>query len=252
MKIRPFHRWDVTPKEAIALQEKFRRDVDCRRSFERLETVAGADIAFEDERAVAAVIVYRFSEPLCFREGREPTGGGELIETERAEAVGRFEFPYVPGLLSFREAPLLLAAFAKLSMAPDIVLFDGQGIAHPRRFGLASHMGLWLGLPTIGCAKSRLFGVHGEPGPEKGDWTPLTAGRRSLVTGRGVVGAVLRTRRGVRPIYVSIGHGIDRESAISVVLACLDRTRIPVPTREADRLVGVLAHATTHYGRRKG
>ena len=250
MKIKHLHRWDLKPREAIALQDRLCAGVKRRRDFGRIRTVAGADIAVDDERKVGIAAVVVFTYP-------------GLEEVERKTARARLGYPYIPGLLSFREAPVLLRAFSKLSAVPDVVLFDAQGIAHPRGMGLASHMGLWLDLPTIGCAKSRLVGQHDEPGQEVGDWAPLRIGRRSSLAKRGrratsdrrpatrssagkratsskVIGAVLRTRRKVKPIYVSVGHRIDLKSAIDVVLNCLDRTRIPKPTREADHLVGEL------------
>jgi deoxyribonuclease V len=138
-------------------------------------------------------------------------------------------FPYVPGYLSFREIPAVLAVLERLSVRPDLVLCDGQGIAHPRRFGLASHIGVLTGLPTVGVAKSRLVGTHGEPGRERGDWVPLMDKDE-------IIGAVLRTRAGVKPIYVSIGHRVALETAIAFVLACTTRYRLPETTRAADRL----------------
>ncbi len=223
MKFPPLHRWDLTPKEAIALQEELRAKVVRKRDFKVVRTVAGCDMAIDTKRneGIGAVIVFSFPE---------------FAEIERQTLRAKLTYPYIPGLLTFREAPVLLKAFAEIDCVPDVVLFDGQGIAHPRGMGLATHMGLWLGLPTIGVAKSRLCGEHAEPGPEVGDGMPL-------VDKGEVVGAVLRTRRNVKPIYVSIGHRIDLPSAIEIVLGCLDRTRIPTPTREADRLVGAIKRA---------
>jgi deoxyribonuclease V len=138
-------------------------------------------------------------------------------------------FPYIPGLLSFREIPPLLSAWRQLKTAPDVIIVDGQGVAHPRRFGIASHLGLVLGVPTIGCAKSRLCGEYEEPGPRRGDWS-------SLIHQEETVGAALRTRDGCNVVYVSTGHRIALESAISVVLACAPRYRLPEPQRLADHL----------------
>lgn len=225
MRIKDIHRWNVTPKEAISLQRELAERV--RLSGPRLEpkTVAGADIALDrhKDEGIAAVIVYSYPG---------------LVEIERRSARGNLTYPYIPGLLSFREAPILLKAFSKLQGTPDVVLFDGQGIAHPRGLGLASHMGLWLCIPTIGCAKSRLVGEHGEPGITRGSWTELEYERDGRRT---TIGACLRTRDRVKPIYVSPGHLIDIETSIDIVLGCLDKTRIPKPTREADRLVGQIA-----------
>lgn len=237
------HRWDLEPREAVELQRRLCRRVVARRVFRRLSTVAGADIAIAGDHAVAAVIVYRFASPLVFLGKGQISGGGALTEVERATTLGRLRFPYVSGLLSFCEAPLLFQAFEKLSALPDVALLDGQGVAHPRRFGFASHMGLWLRIPTIGCAKSRLCGEHETPRAEAGGWVPLLdVPRGDLRTGRPreVIGADLTMRPRVRPVYVSVGHRIDLASAVATVLACSDGRRIPRPTREADRLAGEL------------
>ncbi len=206
-----------------------------------VRTVAGADVAFEfagqgtsKGRATAGVIVYSFPE---------------MEEIERAWAERPLTFPYVPGLLSFRELPALLAAFGKLSSEPDVIFCDAQGYAHPRRFGLACHLGVLLDRPTVGCAKSRLIGGHEEPGPNAGNWKPLIdeqqnhsneecrpEGRR--YKGRNeVIGAVVRTRTGVKPIYISQGHRVSLETAIELALAVCDGFRVPRPTREADHFV---------------
>lgn len=243
--IKHLHRWDIKPREAIALQERLRSRVILRRTFDCVQTVAGADIAFDGDRAIAAVIIYRLSEPLRFfrrGSGAQVPGGMVLYEIERQHVVKHTKYPYIPGLLSFREGPALLDAFAKLKVIPDVVLFDGQGIAHPRGFGLASHIGLCLDIPTIGCAKSRLIGEHKEPGNEVGDWSPLMVPARRNAGSQERIGAVLRTREGVKPIYISIGHRTDLKSAIAIVLATLDRTRIPRPTRDADMVVEALKH----------
>ena len=152
-----------------------------------------------------------------------------LTQVEQAEATLPAVFPYVPSLLSFREGPAAVAAIRSLRRRPDLLMCDGQGIAHPRRIGIASHLGLVLDLPTIGVAKSRLIGTHGEPGPNRGDWTPLLDKDEQI-------GAVLRTRANVRPVFVSIGHRISLESAIAFVLACTLRFRLPEPIRVSDRL----------------
>ena len=177
--------WNLTPREAIQLQESLRERVELQDRFGEIRYVAGADMAFDPETdvAFAGVIVYRFPE---------------LEEVERRMARHRLRFPYVPGLLSFRECPVLLAAFAKLRIEPDLILIDGQGFAHPRRFGIACHIGILFDKPTIGCAKSRLVGEHQEPGSSgRLDHPLMLEGER--------IGVVLRTRDGVRPIYVSYG-----------------------------------------------
>jgi len=153
----------------------------------------------------------------------------ELVETRVVE--GKVDFPYVPGLLSFREAPLTLAAFERLDIAPDLVLFDGQGIAHPRRLGLASHLGLFLDIPTIGCAKSRLCGHYDTLGLEPG-------GYAELVDGEEIIGAALRTKAGTKPVYVSIGHKVNLKSAINWVMRCCRGYRLPEPTRLAHLAAG--------------
>lgn len=162
----------------------------------------------------------------------------ELLLVESACVLGRVTFPYVPGYLSFREGPHLLRAFARLKRRPDLILFDGQGIAHPRGFGLASHLGVLLNCPSVGCAKSRLVGEHGEPGPERGARVPLRDDGRT-------VGAVVRTRDGVRPLYVSIGHRISLRAAIRWTLACC-RFRVPEPIRLAEQLVNRMRQEVFH------
>jgi deoxyribonuclease V len=217
MSGKDLHSWDMTPKEAVQLQRKLRDRVVRRDDFGELRFVAGADAAFDkgSARAYGAVVVFEYPS---------------LKEVERRSAVARLRFPYVPGLLSFREIPVLLRAFEKLETEPDVILLDGQGIAHPRRVGLASHAGLVLGKATIGCAKSRLIGEGDEPANRVGAWEPL-------VDEGEVIGAALRTRANVKPLFVSIGHRISLGRAIDIVLTCCDGTRIPKPTREAHKFV---------------
>lgn len=218
IKIRSLHRWDLTPKEARKIQESLRRKVVLKNRFGKIRLIAGCDMALAEggQEAFGGVIVYRWPD---------------LAEVERRTNVFAIRFPYVPGLLAFREAPVLLDCLARLEHDPDLLIFDGQGIAHPRGVGIATHMGLILGKPTIGCAKSRLCGSFREPAPERGSWSPL------LGEGKEKIGVVLRTRDRVRPIFVSPGHRIDFEMSMSVILGCSDGFRIPKPTREADRLV---------------
>ncbi|GAB4231056.1 MAG: deoxyribonuclease V [Acidobacteriota bacterium] len=210
------HAWDLTPREAARLQLELAGKVRTDLALGTVRRVAGADIAYSKitGRSYAAVCVLSFP-------------GLQLLET--VTFSGPTPFPYVPGLLSFREVPILLEAFGRLSSPPDLVLVDGHGFAHPRRFGIACHFGLWLGLPTVGVAKSRLCGAYEEPGPERGDWSPLTDGDE-------VLGAVLRTRRAVRPVFVSIGYGIPLEVCIDWVLRLCSRYRLPEPVRRADAL----------------
>jgi deoxyribonuclease V len=188
-----------------------------------VELVAGADIAYDRSSDVyyAGVVVLRVSD-------------GVVIE--RRSAVRRNPFPYIPGLLSFREAPALLEAFAQVEAEPDAVMFDAQGYAHPRRFGLACHLGLWLECPCIGCAKSWLLGTYKEPGQKEGSLAPL-------IDQGEVIGNVVRTRDDVKPVYVSVGHKIDLPSAVRVALETCRGFRIPEPTRQADLFVNQLRRA---------
>lgn len=211
------HRWPRTPCAAVALQHTLRSRVRTAGGPRRVRLVAGADLAYDPRLDVlyGAILVYRYP-------------GLELVE---ARLVTRpIGFPYVPGLLSFRELPAILAAWRRLRCRPQLVLCDGQGIAHPRGVGLASHLGLLLGVPTIGCAKSRLVGEHGTVGPRRGDHAALRFGGRT-------VGAVLRTREGVRPVFVSPGHLIGLRAAVRFVLGCCRGFRIPEPIRRADHFV---------------
>jgi deoxyribonuclease V len=214
------HGWSLSPKQAVALQATLAGEVDIGRPVSSWDTLAAADISYNrfDPRLFAAVVVVK-------------AGDLEIIESVGIQR--RTEFPYVPGLLSFREAPAILDAFRQLRVRPDVVLCDGQGIAHPRRLGLATHLGLWLGLPTIGCAKSRLCGTADEPGPRRGDRLPL------WVDGE-VRGFVLRTRDRVQPLFVSPGHRCDLESAARIVLETTRGRRLPEPARLAHGLVNAL------------
>lgn len=213
MKWHNLHSWHVSTSEAREIQRSLASQVVRKSEIDVPRLIAGADISHEDERgmAKAAVVVLRFPEFV-------------LIETSVIEQ--RVEFPYVPGFLSFRETPLVLAACERLTLTPDLFIADAQGIAHPRRLGLASHLGLFLDVPTIGCAKSILCGRHSDLGEEPG-------ARSLLLDGDEVVGAALRTKRGVKPVYVSIGHKVDLEAALYWVMACCNGYRLPEPTRLA-------------------
>lgn len=210
------HPWGLTPREAIALQQRLRGYVHVGDDFEPPRRIAGVDVGFEDgnrtTRAAVAVLQYPSLELIEYAVARQPTS-----------------FPYIPGLLSFREVPAVLAALEKLSALPDMLLCDGQGIAHPRRLGIASHLGVLLDLPTIGVAKSRLCGRHQEPGEGRGDWQPLCDGDELL-------GCVLRSRARVKPLYISPGHRVGFDSAREWVMACTTRYRLPETTRWAHRL----------------
>lgn len=220
MRIARLHDWCSSIDAARALQLELAAQVDATRPLGPWRTVAAADVSYNKRDPIlhAAVVVVE---------------AGTLRVLERSGVSMEARFPYVPGYLSFREVPPLLEAFRRLEIEPDVVLCDGQGLAHPRRLGLACHLGLWLDRPTVGCAKSRLIGEHDEPGPRKGDRTPL------LDRGE-VVGAVLRTRDRIRPVYVSPGHRCDLDGAISVVMDTLRRTRLPEPARSAHNHVNEL------------
>ncbi len=221
MKARRLHEWDLAPKEAIALQTELRGRVVREDRIGAVRRVAGVDVGFEKDGRItrAAVAVLDFPG---------------LALVERAVVRAPTRFPYVPGLLSFREAPAVLAAFEQVTRAPDLILYDGQGIAHPRRFGIASHVGLLLDCPSIGVAKTRLIGVHRTPANRRGAWTPLRDAGEAC--GEETIGAVLRTRAGVKPLYVSIGHRVSLETAVRWTMACVTRYRLPETTRWAHRL----------------
>jgi deoxyribonuclease V len=207
------HPWDLTPKEAIALQKRLAAQVVLKPLPEKITVIAGADVGYSRRHnsAVAALVTYTYP-------------GLELKEL--VQSGGEIAYAYVPGLLSFRELPLLLKTFQLVQQRPDVVLCDGQGVAHPRRLGLASHLGLWLDLPTVGCAKTRLVGTHGKVGPKKGQYCSLKHHHEQ-------VGVVLRTRTKVRPLYVSPGHLADLQSSRKLVMGCCLKYRIPEPIRQA-------------------
>ena len=210
------HSWDLDPSAARALQRELATQVVREDRFGELRLLAGLDLGFPRDAAGrevgrAALVVLR---------------AADLGPVEQRIVERPVSFPYVPGLLSFRESPVALAAFEALAERPDLLIVDGHGLAHPRRFGIACHLGLLLDLPTIGCAKSILVGRAEEPGPRPGDWTPLVD--------RGeTIGAVLRTRAGVKPVYVSVGHRVSLPTAIDLVLRCGRGYRLPEPTRLA-------------------
>ncbi len=221
----PLHAWDLSPKEAVALQKRLARHI--RRSNRLpggragIRRIGGVDVAFAENGRVTRAAAVLLAWP-------------GLALVEQAVAERPTSFPYVPGLLSFREVPALLDALGRLRHQPDVVLCDGHGYAHPRRFGLACHLGLWLDIPTFGVAKSRLTGFHEEPGTAKGETAWLLAKDGPRVGER--LGAVLRTRAGVKPVYVSVGHHIALRTAVALTLACTTRYRLPEPVRLADRL----------------
>ncbi len=218
MKAHYLHDWQMTPEKARQLQAELAARVSRRDEIGSVRLVAGVDISAPDARGFARAAVVVLSYP-----------GLELVESKVAEQ--QVCFPYISGLLSFREAPLISAACDKLNSEPDLILVDGQGIAHPRRLGLASHLGLLWDKPTIGCAKSRLCGEHHPVAPEQGCHAELTHKGETI-------GAVLRTRSGIKPLYISIGHKVDLKAAITWTLNCCRGLRLPEPTRLAHMSAG--------------
>lgn len=216
-QFRNLHQWHVTPKEAVELQRQLGAQIEIAAPTRAIETIAGADISFNkySETVYAAIVVLRLSDL-------------ETIET--SGVVSTAKFPYIPGLLSFREMPCLIEAWQKLSVEPDAIVLDGQGLAHPRRMGIACHAGLVFERPAIGCAKSVLCGKFDEPLAERGNWSPMID--------RGeTIGAALRTKNRVNPVYVSAGHRIDLATSLDLMLRCDGGYRVPEATRRAHLLV---------------
>jgi deoxyribonuclease V len=213
------HSWDVSPAEAREIQRQLRRCVLVEPLDRQPEIIAGVDVSVKGGQAQAAVVLHSYPE---------------LAPFHATTAEMPVSFPYVPGLLAFREGPVVLAALEQLDDWPDVLMFDAQGFAHPRRMGLATHLGVLLDTPAVGCAKSRLCGTYVEPDERKGSWTQLV----DETDADEVIGAVVRTRNGVRPVFVSVGHRIDLETAVSLVLGCATRYRLPEPTRWAHRIAG--------------
>jgi deoxyribonuclease V len=214
MKVRELHGRQLSTGEAIALQLQLAPQISADIFTHDVRFIAGVDVrspVFSHGEGTAAVAVLTYPEL-------------EIIEVSVEH--GEIQFPYVPGLLSFRELPLVIRAFEKLSVVPDLVLVDGQGIAHPRRFGIAAHLGLLLDKPTIGCAKSRLIGEYEEPGKEAGSSTCLKDNNETI-------GAVVRTKTSTKPVYVSVGHKVSLEQSVYWVRACCHGYRLPEPTRQA-------------------
>jgi deoxyribonuclease V len=226
MIVERLHDWNVTPEAAVAIQRELAAHVDCETplALADVRLVAGVDVSVRpgpdgQSWSQAAVVVLSFPEL-------------RAVETVRAKLPT--PFPYIPGLLAFREGPALEEAFTLLQTTPDVLLFDGMGRAHPRRMGIATHMGLWLQRPTVGCGKTLLVGRCSPPDDVRGAWSALTD--------RGeTIGAALRTRAGVQPVYISSGHRIDLASSLALVMACTGRYRLPEPIRAAHRAAGQMA-----------
>lgn len=214
---RPIHPWDVSPEEAVLIQQQLRaRVIRTGPMPEPGAIIVGVDVGFRGDVARAAAVAVRFPD---------------LTPLSQAVAEVPVTFPYIPGLLAFREAPAILAALERLELEPHLLMVDGHGISHPRRMGIATHLGVYLDLPSIGCAKSKLWGRYEMPPDEPGAWT-------SLWDGEEVIGAVLRTQAGTSPVFVSIGHRISLENAIATVMACVRGHRLPEPTRLAHLAAG--------------
>lgn len=215
MKVADLHPWPAAAEEAVAIQDALRPLADLTSPGPRtVRTVAGLDVAYTDDRLAAAAVVL---------------DADSLDVVEEATVLDRPAFPYVPGLFAFRELPALVDALRKLSVTPDLLVCDGHGLAHPKRFGLACHLGVLTGLPSIGVGKTRLVGSYDEPGTDRGAWSALSDGGQ-------VVGRALRTQTGVRPVFVSVGHRADLDTACAVTLRLAPRYRLPETTRQADHL----------------
>ncbi len=215
MKYRILHRWSVTPKEAVTIQRALAKDIPrANKRMDKIKRIAGVDVSFSNKKCCAVACVFTYPE---------------FILLEQKTAIIKISFPYIPTLLTFREGPAVLKCLKKIKNRPDVILFDGQGIAHPRRMGLAAHMGLWLNIPAIGCAKTHLYGEFSAP--------PLRKGSHSFIYEKElVIGAVLRTRDNVKPIFVSQGFKITLNDAIKIALASCPKYRIPEPLRAAHTL----------------
>ncbi|MGB0930109.1 MAG: deoxyribonuclease V [Chitinophagales bacterium] len=220
MTTRITHNWNLSPKEAIQLQQELKTKVKIEPLTKPIQYIAGADISFNrgEDTVYVGIVVLKYPE---------------LIEVDRVLLIGEATFPYIPGLLSFRESPLLIKAWEKLRIKPDVIVADGHGIAHIRRFGIACHLGLLTDTATIGCAKKIFVGTHGILEEEKGSIAQICYKEET-------VGVVLRTRKNVKPVYISAGHKITLEQAIEVMNTCTSNYRIPVPTRQAHLIVNEL------------
>lgn len=218
MHIKPLHKWDLNPKAAIALQRELASCLISDRPLvlDQIRVVAGVDVSVKGGLACAAVVVMSYPD---------------LTILETASAQRDATYPYIPGLLAFREGPVVMEAMGRISSEPEVFLFDGMGQIHPRKLGIAAHLGLWLGRPTIGCGKSHYIGEFQMPARKKGN-------RQALVHQGEQLGIVLRTRTGVKPVYVSVGHLCEIESAVALTLACTTKYRLPEPIRAAHKAAG--------------
>jgi len=218
MAIQPVftHPWDVSPAKAREIQHQLCGRVVVEPLDHQPDVIAGIDVSVKNDQARAAVVLLSFPD---------------LVPLQATTAEMPISFPYVPGLLAFREGPVVLEALNQLEVRPDALMFDAQGLAHPRHMGLATHLGILLDMPAVGCAKSRLCGAYAEPEKQKGSWTPLTDKGE-------VTGAVVRTRDNVRPVFVSVGHRVDLKAAVALVLDCATKYRLPQPTRWAHKVAG--------------
>lgn len=212
------HNWKVSATEAIALQKELAQQVDQTTPIPlaHLCYVAGVDVSVKNDMSHAAIVVMAYPS---------------LAVVESVTATMPTPFPYISGLLSFREGAVILAAHEKLTIQPDVYIFDGQGIAHPRRLGIAAHIGLWLNRPTLGCGKTWLIGAYTEPEPERGSYSPM-------VDKGEVIGMVVRTRTGIKPVFISVGHKVTLNTSVELVLRCTTKYRLPEPIRQADHIAG--------------
>jgi deoxyribonuclease V len=242
MKLKKLHHWNLSCRQAITLQKQLAQKVSFAPLKSQPKLIAGLDCAFskDGQKIIAAVIVLKLTTTQIQKSQFE------LVEI--ASAVQPVNFPYIPGLLSFREAPACIAAVEKLKTTPDLFLIDGQGTAHPRRFGIASHLGLFFNKPTIGCAKSRLTGYFENPAPEKGAYSLLidkkgyqanTRDERRKTSDK-IIGAVVRTKTNTKPVFVSVGNKCSLDNAVKVTLSCATKYRLPEPTRLAHQQVSLL------------
>jgi len=213
MKYKNLHKWDLPPKDAIRMQYRLRDMVIIKKlALKKIATIAGVDISIKDNRCKAAIVVMSYPK---------------LEILEKATHFSKVAYPYVPGLLTFREGPAIIECIKKITKKPDLFIFDGQGLAHPRKMGLASHMGIILNKPSVGSAKSHLYGSYKTPGKKKGDFSLIKD------TEGNSIGAALCTRDGTKPIFVSPGHLIDINSSVKIILNCSPKYKIPEPVRAA-------------------